>query len=65
MVLEHQSDYASQWKAIESIAEKFGMSAETLRKWLRRVEIDDGSRQGVTTVEAQRLKDLERENRKL
>jgi transposase len=65
MVLEHQADYASQWKAIESIAEKFGMSAETLRKWLRQVEIDDGSRHGVTTVEAQRLKDLERENREL
>jgi transposase len=55
----------SQWKAIESISEKFGMSAETLRKWVRRVEIDGGRRQGVTSVEAQRVKALERENREL
>jgi transposase len=65
MVLDHQDDYDSQWKAIESISEKFGMSAETLRKWVRRVEIDGGRRQGVTSVEAQRVKDLERENREL
>jgi transposase len=65
MVLEHPDDYDSQWKAIESISEKFGMSAETPRKWVRRVKIDGGRRQGVTSVEAQRVKDLERENREL
>jgi len=65
MVLEHRADYVSQWKAIESISGKFGMAPETLRKWVRQVEIDEGARDGVTSVEAQRLKDLERENREL
>jgi len=32
---------------------------------VRRVEIDDGVRPGLTTDERQRLKDLERENREL
>ena len=35
-VIEHEGDYASQWEAIRSIAEKIGCSPESLRKWLRR-----------------------------
>ena len=44
---------------------KFGVSSETLRKWVRRAEIDDGHRPGLTTEERERLKVLERENREL
>ncbi|MEZ6196793.1 MAG: IS3 family transposase [Planctomycetota bacterium] len=65
MVMEHTAEYGSQWEAICSIASKIGCSAETLRKWTRRAEVDGGSRDGVTTAERQRLKDLERENREL
>lgn len=65
MVMEHQSEYASQWAAIESIAVKIGCTAETLRSWVRRHERDTGQRERVTTAEAQRIKDLERENREL
>jgi len=35
MVLEHKEEYPSQWAAIESIAEKFGCTSETLRRWVR------------------------------
>ncbi len=65
MVIEHAGDYASQWEAIRSIAEKIGCSPESLRKWLRRTEIDSGSRSGVTSDERARMKDLEKENREL
>jgi transposase len=65
MVLEHQDEYSSQWAAITSIAAKFGPTPETLRSWVRRVEIDDGRRPGLTTDERARLKELERENREL
>jgi len=41
------------------------MKAETLRKWIRRAEVDQGSRPGVSTAEAQRIKELERETREL
>ena len=65
MVVDHEGDYASQWEAIRSIAEKIGCSPESLRKWLRRTEVDSGSRSGVTSDERARMKDLEKENREL
>lgn len=65
MVFEHQGEYASEWAAIQSIATKIGCSAETLRNWVRRTQIDAGSREGVTSEERARVKDLEREVREL
>ncbi len=60
-----EAEHASQWAAISSISEKIGCTAETLRKWVRRAERDSGSRPGLTTDERGRLRDLEREVRKL
>ncbi len=65
MVLEHQDEHPSQWAAICSIANKFGVSHKTLRKWVRTAEVDDGLRAGLTSDERDRLKALERENREL
>ena len=65
LVLDHQKDHPSQWAAIESIAPKIGCSSETLRKWVRRAERDNGQRRGPTSDELARLKALERENREL
>ena len=65
MVLEHQHEHDSQWAAIASISEKFGCTAETLRRWVRQSEVDAGKRGGVSTNERERLKELERENREL
>jgi transposase-like protein len=47
------------------VSSKFGMSAETLRSWVRQVERDHGRRPGLTTTEREQLKVLERENREL
>jgi transposase len=65
MVLEHQGEYGSQWSAIVSIAAKIGCTGETLRRWVRQGERDQGLRDGTTTEERDRLKALERENREL
>lgn len=65
LVFEHQVEHASQWAAIGSIAGKIGCTAETLRKWVRQVERDQGKRGGLTSTDRERLKELERENREL
>jgi transposase len=65
MVLEHQDEYPSQWKAIESISAKLSINHETLRIWVRRAETDAGERPGLTTDERARLRELEREVKEL
>ncbi len=65
LVLAQQDAHDSQWAAIQSIAGKMGCTAETLRKWVRQRERDDGKRAGLTTDERLRLRELERENREL
>ncbi len=65
LVFEHQSEHDSQWAALNSIASKIGCTAETLRKWVRRAEIDQGKREGLTSSDRERLKELERDNREL
>jgi transposase-like protein len=65
MVFDHQAEHESQWAAINSIASKIGCAAETLRKWVRRAERDQGKRAGLTSSEQERLKQLERENSEL
>ena len=64
MVIEHRVDHASQWAAIVSIAAKIGCTAQTLHNWVaqaggtRAVELAPRQR------ERERIKALERENRK-
>ena len=65
MVFEHQSEHGSQWAAMQSISAKFGCTTETLRRWVRQAERDQGKRSGATTADAERLKQLEREVREL
>ena len=65
MVAEHRDEYPSEWAAMTSVAAKLGMTAETLRSWVRRAQVDEGERPGLTTDERQRMKELEKENKEL
>jgi transposase len=65
MVFEHQDEYPSQWKAIESISTKLSVNHETLRQWVRRAETDAGQRPGLTSDERARMRELEREVKEL
>jgi transposase-like protein len=65
MVFDHAADHESQWAAIQSIAGKLGCTTESLRRWVRQAERDEGKRAGLTTDERERLKALERENLEL
>lgn len=65
LVYDQQGQHGSQWAAISSVAGKVGCTPETLRKWVRQMERDTGKRDGLTTTERDRLKDLEREVREL
>jgi transposase len=66
LVLQTADQYPSRDAAIKSIAAKLGIgTAQTLRNWVRQAEIDTGTRPGISTEEAARIKALERENAEL
>ncbi len=65
MVLENESDYSSRWAAITSISAKIGCVPQTLSSWIKRTEVDSGTRAGVPTDVANKVKALEREVKEL
>jgi transposase len=65
MVQEHRGEYPSLWAAVESIAPKIGCVPQTLLEWVKRDEVDSGSRDGLSTSERERIKALEREVKEL
>jgi transposase len=65
MVFEIREESGQPQGAIARVAGKLGINRETLRGWVRRAEIDGGTRPGTSTVDAQRIAELEREVREL
>ena len=66
MVAEIRDQHETEWAAMRAVAELLGVgTTETVRKWVRQAEIDDGSRPGVSTEESAELKRLKRENAEL
>jgi transposase len=65
LVREHADDYDSEWAAMCAISSRLGMTAETLRKWVRRAEVDAGEAAGVPSETARELREVRRKNREL
>jgi transposase len=60
LVREHAGDYPSEYAAITAVARRLGMTPETLRKWIRQAEVDEGQAPGVTTETSREIRDLKR-----
>ena len=65
VVLDHLDEYRSVYAACRAIGRELGVGAESLRRWVLQAQVDASARPGVTTVEQQRIRDLEREVRDL
>ena len=65
MVFEHRGEHPSQWATTASIAAKIGCTARRLHGWMRQQERDSDRREGLTSADKERIKALERGNRKL
>src|SRR5436309_2414683 len=65
LVRDHAGDYATEWAAITAVSGRLGMSAETLRKWIRQAEVDEGKAPGVSSSESAEIRELRRKNREL
>lgn len=62
LVREHPDDYPSEWAAITAVSKRLGMNAETLRSWIRRQQVDEGQRDGVSSEAAAQIRALKRRN---
>ena len=65
LVLDHRDDYPSEWAAITAVSERLGMTAETLRSWIRQQQVNDGKRDGVSSEAAAEIRVLKRRNAEL
>jgi len=65
MVREALKESDRSHGVVTRVAGQLGLGSETLRKWVKQAEVDDGERPGVTSEEHQRITELERENREL
>ena len=61
LVMDAQKNPSGRRGACTRIGAQLGIPADTIRGWVRTVEIDQGVRPGTTTDEATRLAELERE----
>ncbi|MFF0458707.1 IS3 family transposase [Nocardia africana] len=65
LVVDHRDDYDSEWAAIKAVSARLGMTAETLRKWVRQGAVDAGEAGGVSTDAAREIRELKRKNAEL
>ena len=66
MVAEVRPDYPSEHAAMIAVSGMLGIgSPETIRMWVRRLQVDAGDRPGVTTDAQAETKKLKRENAEL
>lgn len=65
LVLDQRDEYPNLTSACETVSTRLGFGAESLRRWVRRAQIDQGEREGVTSVGVEEVRALRREVREL
>lgn len=65
MVLEVRAETGEKHGTVARIAKQLGVGVESLRQWVNQAEVDSGRRAGTSSADAQRIAELERENREL
>jgi len=65
LVLAARDEDGGRRGACARVGQQLGINADTLRGWVQRAEIDEGSRPGLSTSDAERIAGLEREVREL
>jgi transposase-like protein len=65
LVTDHTGEYDSQWACLTAVAQRLGVAAETLRRWVNQTQVDAGVRDGVTTDVTRENRELKRKNKEL
>lgn len=65
LVRDHLDDYGSVTAASVAVGDQLGVARESLRRWVSQAEVDAGARPGVSTAEAEEIRRLRAENKRL
>jgi transposase-like protein len=65
LVRDHLSDYGSVTAASFAVGAQLGVSREMLRRWVVQAQVEDGIRPRVTTAEAEEIRRLKAEVKRL
>lgn len=65
LVLDHLDEYPNMTAACQTVAGRLGFGPESLRRWVRHAQIDAGDREGLSSSESEKVRQLQRENREL
>jgi transposase len=52
--------YRTSGKSLRELARDLGVSHQTIRGWVRQAEVEEGTREGLTTSEREELRELRR-----
>ncbi len=65
LVRQLREELGTKHGTVKRVADQLGYGPETVRKWVRQTDVDDGEAPGMSSADRQRLKALEQENREL
>jgi len=65
LVRQLRKELGSDHGTVQRVAEQLGYGVETVRKWVKRADVDEGLKAGTSTEDAAKIKTLEQENREL
>ena len=65
LVRQLRAELGTEHGTVQRVAGQLGYGVESVRSWVRQADIDAGVKLGVTTAEAERIRDLEQENKEL
>jgi transposase-like protein len=65
LVRQLRAELGTDHGTVQRIAGQLGYGVESVRNWVHQADIDEGRKPGTTTTDADRIKELEQENREL
>lgn len=65
LVRQLRAELGTEHGTVQRVATQLGYGLESVRMWVRQADIDGGDKPGTTTMDAERIRRLEQENREL
>jgi len=65
LVRQLRRELGTEHGTVQRVADQLGYGVETVRKWVKRADVDEGVKPGRSTADAARIKELEQRNREL